>query len=84
MILRLFGRISRGEGEGKFGEENQDFKTKLGWGRISRFREFYTALYFRLELVEMLKAGHLDDLDVELADTTTDPDILGGIKNIFK
>ena len=38
MILRLLGRISSGEDDRNFGEENQDFK-KLGWGRISSCRE---------------------------------------------
>ena len=31
VIVRLLGRISRGEEDGKLGEENQDFRM---WGRI--------------------------------------------------
>ena len=33
----------RGEGDGIFGEENQDLKDG-GWGRISSCRELYTPL----------------------------------------
>ena len=32
VILRLLGRISRGEGEGSLGEENHDFK-RMGMGK---------------------------------------------------
>ena len=31
ILLRILGRISGGEGDGKFGEENQDL-IKWGWG----------------------------------------------------
>ena len=44
MILTLLGRISsggKGDGEGNFGEENQNIK-KIGWGRISSFGKLYT------------------------------------------
>ena len=34
--------VGKGEEDGNFGEENQDFKGK--WGRISSCKEFYSPL----------------------------------------
>jgi len=39
---------------------------------------------FREELLQMLKDGHLDDLDVELLEKKEESGILSGIKNVFK
>ena len=57
----MLWRISSGEGDGNFGEENQDFK-KWGWGRISGCRKLYKALEY--DLINMCSAGQ--DVDTEI------------------
>ena len=46
-ILRLFGKISIGEEDGNFGEENHDLKNR-GWGRIASLRDFNSPPYYKL------------------------------------
>ena len=57
LILKLLERISSGEGDGSFGEENQDF---LKWvqGRISSCRELFTPLSPRTFLFDTAKGEY--------------------------
>ena len=52
IIFRLLGRISSGEENGNFGEENQDLKI-WEWGRISCCRKLYTPLFYRQSITFM-------------------------------
>ena len=69
LILRLLGRISsgkKGEGDGNFREENQDFR-KFGWGRISRCMELYTPLE-KVEGGSDVEDGEVEEVDSDAED----------------